>query len=250
MARRFSSTPAVCFATRAIPRAVSTRMRPRPQIRLRDGKSLVYHKRPHPILDPVFLSFIEQKPQRFAGRLVREIEGPVMHRDQKPRPGIDEGLDSVRRTIVIRLHKPARFICSDSNQKIIYLRKKLARLAVMTTVSAVAAEVHGSLVGLNNVSAPQPPVGIEKPATRPVPYWKKVNSHRLTARSELLKPARCLHRVGRSLPFVQHVVGPETGKKFRVRKFFRDRTQGRFVHVVAMVVREQDVIDAGEVLEL
>src|SRR5688572_27946133 len=128
-----------------------------------------------------------------------------MHRNKCSCSGITERFNKIAWIIVVRFHKPSRFVSSDSDKKIADVWEKLADLAIMPAVSAVASEVDGCGLALDNKAAPKTFVRIEQPPPRPVTNGNKKDLHR-AAGIVLLEPASGGDRIRRRFPFVENLV--------------------------------------------
>lgn len=78
---------------------------------------------------------------------------------------------------------------------------------------------------------------------------EKIDSYGLVPSRKFLEPARRRDRVGRCRPLAQNILGTQPAEECCVRKSHGNSAKRGLVHVVAMIVRKQHIVDMPNTIE-
>ena len=144
---------------------------------------------------------------------------------------------------VHRRHEPARLVGTDWQQGNIWRTQPGADRRPMRTGPAIAGEEHPALVsgGLQHEAAPERSIAIKRCACGEMPGWRRRDAQ--ASNHDVLPPIQ----LSRLDPMPGQDLGiAEQGHDMRVMAAL-DLAQARQVHVVVVVMRQQDQVRARQV---
>src|SRR5205807_8747056 len=187
---------------------------------------------------------LRQLPNRLVYPLRRQLKRAVVHREAPARAEIEMRLHGFRRIHMDVFHEPAWLVGADREQRQIDRSEPRGNLPEMGAVAGIAGKQQTPAARLDQEPTPQRAVAVERAARGEMLRRRQRDRKRRGARA--LPPVELLDITDARR--LQQPAVAKRGHEPRMKPSLQ-RSQGREIAVVVMIVTEQHERDGGQIVE-